>query len=351
MYMTGFASSPVTLDPSREATRAEPAPRAGSMDIAMGVNRSYLPFAATVMRSCLDHHDGSRLRFHLLHPGDLVRADVERLGRMVAADGGWLSDHPLPRAVVDALPASKSFPPVVSMRLLLPHLVSDIGRVLYLDADVVVQAPLDDLWTADLYGMPLGAVHNIVEPRYGPHIEALGLDLGRFFNSGVLVMDLEKIRSAGLVESMLELGARRRDELLWPDQEILNLGFSDAWTPLHPRWNVQNSFYAFRALTERVIPAELVAEAVADPGVRHFEGPWLCKPWHYLCSEPSVELFRDALARTPWQDETAWVERTIVTRAIHCLPRRRWLPAYLQWLQTRERARRLRGRVAGLLAR
>lgn len=328
-------------------SRADRASSVGqAIEIAMGVDGPYLPFAATVMRSCLDHHEGSRLSFHLLYADSSLTGELGRVEEMVFGQGARLQVHRMDHAVVDGLPRSASFPPVVSMRLLLPRLLPDVPRVVYLDADVLVQASLGPLWSADLEGRPLGAVHNVVEPRYAPHIRAIGLEPGRLFNSGVLVMDLERMRRASLVDHLLDIAQQQSEELLWPDQEVLNLGFADQWKALHPRWNVQNSFFSMRPLANEVFPSELIDEAIERPAVRHFEGPWMCKPWHYLCREPSAELFHEALQRTPWRGEAVWHERTLMTRGIRRLPSAWQIPAYFRMRSLRSRLADERRRVA-----
>ena len=41
-------------------------------------------------------------------------------------------------------------------------------------------------------------------------------------------------------------------------------------------------------------------QARSDPAIRHFEGPSINKPWHYLCDHEMRELYRSLRQRTPW---------------------------------------------------
>jgi lipopolysaccharide biosynthesis glycosyltransferase len=70
-------------------------------------------------------------------------------------------------------------------------------RVLYLDADTRVLAPLWPLLEADLDGRVLGAVDNT---RDHNHTERLSMAVdSRYFNSGVLLFDWPAVLSAGLL--------------------------------------------------------------------------------------------------------------------------------------------------------
>lgn len=332
-------SSPALGGPLQPAER---------MQLAMGVNPAYLPYAAAVVRSCLDHDDGSRLAFHLLHDGGLSEALLSPLRTMVQREGAVIDFHALGEDVICALPASAWFEPIVSMRLLLPRLLTDVERVIYLDADVVVLDSLEPLWAMALDGRSLGAVKNVVETEMYDHVLGLGLDPSNVLNSGVLLLDLARIRASGAVERMLEIPEWCRPALVWPDQDVLNLVFRDIWLPLHPRWNAQNSLSVFRERADAVFGADLVSEALAKPAIRHFEGPSLCKPWHYLCTAASVAEFRAALARTPWGGSVELEDRTLGTRIIKRLPADAQIPVYFRFCRWRAsfRARLARAKAS-----
>jgi lipopolysaccharide biosynthesis glycosyltransferase len=91
----------------------------------------------------------------------------------------------------------------------------------------------------------------------------------------------------------------RGEELLWPDQDALNLVLGERRLALHPRWNCMNSVLAFDAAHD-VFGAEVVEAARRAPGIRHFEGPGANKPWHLLCDAPDREAYFAHRRATPW---------------------------------------------------
>jgi lipopolysaccharide biosynthesis glycosyltransferase len=160
--------------------------------------------------------------------------------------------------------------------------------------------------------------------------------MAAYFNSGVLLFDLERVRSAGLMARAREVACRQHDRLLWPDQDALNVAFAGRWLPVHPRWNCMNSLRVWRPWADEALGADAVAEALADPAVVHFEGPALSKPWHYLSDHPLRDRYRSALARTPWAG-TPLADRTVATRLIAHLPERWRRDAFGQLLRLRQR--------------
>jgi lipopolysaccharide biosynthesis glycosyltransferase len=205
-------------------------------------------------------------------------------------------------------------------RFLLAELLPELSRVLYLDVDILVADRLDELWAMPLEGMGLAAADNVVELALRPRLETLGLPPGAcYFNSGVLLLNLERMRATGATQRLLELARLRGTEFLWPDQDALNLVFGAERAPLHPRWNCQNALYWWRGLADGVYGPQAIAEAIAHPAIVHFEGPGLAKPWHYLNKHPLRERWREHLRQTPFPPPPL-LGRDLYARMLRPLP-------------------------------
>ena len=269
-----------------------------SRHAAIASDRNYLRHAGATALSALETNPG--MTVHLLHTPDVPAADRRRFHTMAADAGGRAVLHRIDPAQVDGLAVMDRIGPVMWFRTLLPDLLPDVDRVLYLDADTLV---VDDL--SELFAMPLGnaglaAANNVLEPTHRHRVAALGLAGGHaYFNSGVLLLDLSQLRRDGRMRQVLEMARERADELVWPDQDALNLVFASAREPLHPRWNAQNSLSVWRDWAEEVFGAEPVDEALRDPAIIHFEGPGQ-KPWFRECPHPCAGQYRRVADRTPW---------------------------------------------------
>src|SRR5439155_5773186 len=179
------------------------------------------------------------------------------------------------------------------------------------------------------------------------HVAALGIDNGRFFNGGVLLLNPGLMREEPSAARLIRFATERSGLLAWGEQDAMNVVFARRWRSLHPRWNAQNSLWVWSDWAKEVFGAEVLHEATTDPAILHFEGPTLNKPWHYLCEHPWRDVYRDTLARTPWAG-TRLEDRTAGTRLIQLLPRRARVPAFVR-LQRFRAARSLRrpGRSSG----
>jgi lipopolysaccharide biosynthesis glycosyltransferase len=267
--------------------------------IACAADESYLPHCATAVRSLTASNPGVATTVHLLHGPDLSAESIRRLGAM---SGGELTivAHAIGPDAVAGLPAWGRIPSTMWYRILLPDLLPDVDRVLYLDADVLVLDALTDLWGLRLDGHYLAAVTNVPERHRLDHAAELGL-MGpeRYFNSGVLLLNLELMRRDACTVALRECARRNLDRLLWPDQDALNLVLGERRIALHPRWNLMNSIRNFPWAADLLDQAE-IAEAIAQPAIVHFEGPAQNKPWHVLCEHPARSIYEAHRGRTPW---------------------------------------------------
>lgn len=91
-----------------------------------------------------------------------------------------------------------------------------VRRLLYLDNDVVCNGRAAAMYEQDMDGAEIGGVLD----RYGRYFFHHELRACDYLNSGVLLMDMDRIRETGLLRRCRELCARRR--MFMPDQSSLN---------------------------------------------------------------------------------------------------------------------------------
>ncbi|WP_189212560.1 glycosyltransferase family 8 protein [Actinokineospora fastidiosa] len=187
------------------------------------------------------------------------------------------------------------------LRFAIPELLAGHDRVLYLDADLVIKDDLRPLLTANLHGLPFGAVRDPNNPlyRYGraaPGWRALGIpDDREYFNSGVMLLDFSA--GAGEVfDRALRVIEDHSEMLRLHDQDALNIAAADRWCRLPRRWNA----FPFSALlrtewiqygAEDLVPmADLLAEE-PDAAILHYVTP--SKPWLGLLPDgPANDLYQ-----------------------------------------------------------
>ena len=270
--------------------------------LACASDRNYLPHIAAMLHSALEHRGEQDVHVHYVHGPDLPSADAELLAEMVRAAGAGISLHLVGDDRLAGLPHNENLPPSTWYRAFVAEALEDVEQALYIDGDAIVVDSLEPLWRTDLGDHYVAAVTNVLEPwNAGYPAAALGLPGPEaYFNGGILLMNLALMRDEGAADAVIEYGRNAGPERsVFADQCALNAVLSSRRLPLHPRWNCMNSIMLFPHSVD-LFGAEAVTEARERPAIRHFEGPSVNKPWHYLCDHGLRELYDSHRRLTPW---------------------------------------------------
>ncbi len=270
--------------------------------IACATDDNFAPYAATMLLSALQKHPG-QIAVHYLCPPEFSEINKTKISGMVKEYSSNILFHPIPDADVASLPPMRGIYRTVWYRVFLPDLLPETNRVLYLDADTFVAGSLDEIWQTDLEGKPLAAVANIIDPQFQSEQQQrceLPAD-AIYFNSGVLLMDLDLMRREGTMEQVLSYTRAHGERFIWGDQDALNAVLATNYLQLHPKFNSQCSLF-FWSASHALYSSDVVREAMLEPQILHFEGGAgdHVRPWHYMCDHPFRHEYRKILRQTPW---------------------------------------------------
>ena len=269
------------------------------LHVSCAADAAYVPHSAAMLHSVLAHRGDLPVRVHYLHGPGFPAGDAVLLSEMVRRDGGDVEFHEIPDADVAGMPTVAGITATMWYRVYLPRLLPSVDRVLYLDADAIVVDDLRPLWETDLRGNLVGAVTNVFQLDHLHRPWELGIDPRDYFNSGVLLMDLEAMRAGDATAALAGHARGLGAETLWPDQDTLNAVLGERRLGLHPRWNAMNSVLRF-PWAAYVFEPRLLSQARARPGIRHFEGPSINKPWHLLATAEGRSAYFEHRRLTPW---------------------------------------------------
>ncbi|MGW6929780.1 glycosyltransferase family 8 protein [Lentzea sp. NPDC054927] len=268
--------------------------RTGVAPILCAIDDGYVEPLRTLMRSIAVAHGPAvgELRLVVLSQG-LGPETASSILRDAGSLGLPVEIRPIPDSD-PGLPIGAWYSRAIYARMTIPNVLEDESRALYMDVDTLVLADLRPLLTRDLGGHPIGAARDPISPLIGhgpgiPGWKALGLPQGRaYFNSGVMLLDLARIRSSRLFERAREFLAEHPDKVHFFDQDALNYAADGDWHRIESRWN---TFAMSPRGPEYVHPCEDVnplaglVEDEKSAAVIHFAGRR--KPWHdtYPASE------------------------------------------------------------------
>ena len=281
-----------------------------SFNLVCAADDHYAMPLAVAIRSALERIRGAALRVFILDSG-MSTSNRER----VLASWSGLPVRPVWLSIPDAYCSQLGTLPVSSIRemrhvsrssyarLMLGELLpQDVRRVIYLDCDMLVRADLGELWAIGQDGNVVLAVQDYYVHTLGhPAISGCLPDglppVSPYFNSGVLVIDVELWRRHQIGARCMEYLGQYGEQNRYLDQDALNVVLHGMWKAVGYRWNQQR--YIHQAGMQD-LPMNLEQYAVAKnrPCIIHFTTG--DKPWLAACKHPDRRLFIEQLEKTAW---------------------------------------------------
>ena len=172
-------------------------------------------------------------------------------------------------------------------RFLIPQLFPSEEKVIYSDVDVVFKSDIRDLFETDLQGKILGACPEIFDDNNGCNQKKKErLELGfahEYFSSGLLLINSRLWNESGIQKRIEEAYRQKKEVLICPDQDLLNVVFCNNYKKINNKWCVVNQL-----IESYTSPYFFFFSKLDGVGIRHFNGK--NKPW-----KRSPSLFEKAV--------------------------------------------------------
>lgn len=175
-------------------------------------------------------------------------------------------------------------------RFLIPELLSEHEKCIYIDVDTVIQKDLGELYETDLADYYLAGVKNVFADTlpgtagYTKRCMELGItSLETYVNAGVLLLNLKKLREDQIQKQWLKQAAEK--SYLYNDQDIINATCYGKIRLLDYRYNVFPDYCKDAEETSRFLQEDY-REAAKSPVIIHYvskEKPWISR--NYFMAE------------------------------------------------------------------
>ncbi len=156
----------------------------------------------------------------------------------------------------------------IYFRLFIPEMFPEYDKGIYIDSDVVVPGDISKMYNIDLGDNIVGACQDksVVDvPELANYMEqAVGVNKYQYVNSGVLLMNLSKMREKQFSKRFLDLLNKYHFDSVAPDQDYLNAICNGKILYLDSSWDA--------------MPTEGSKE-IENPNIIHYN--LFQKPWCY----------------------------------------------------------------------
>jgi lipopolysaccharide biosynthesis glycosyltransferase len=223
----------------------------------------WAPAYATMRGVCLSTKRRADLVFHLCHRTltPTHKADLQKISDEFGSTLTFynIDEMALFHDIAARARYNKRLSNIVYARLMFDRILpDDIDRLIYLDCDIYVRAPIENLAERDMKGFPIAAVQDylalfITGGRDIKNNRDLFDPADPYFNAGVLLIDMKAWRKADIVAQLEIVIANGIMDRIYYDQDFLNLIFKNNWLHLEQLWNTIDPRPPHQALNPHVL--------------------------------------------------------------------------------------------------
>ena len=252
---------------------------------------------------------------YLLHNG-LKRSTVKRLQKIADRYNVGLTFLEIDLEILKDCPVDEKIHYgniMMYARLLLPSKLPNLDKVIYLDCDLVVCKDLKSLWETDVNDVAVTMAPDLLYQDKAT-LSRLGIN-NNYLNSGVIVMNLDYWRKHDVMKRLLAYISDKGNELIYNDQDSLNVILHDERRQLPVKYNVTPHYFLKNPDNYPKEMHEEIRDARINPIIFHFLGK--IKPWSLGCYLPGKELFMKYQKASGWRHFT--IEKYVFKRIVYTL--------------------------------
>ena len=259
--------------------------------IFFAIDENYAPFLAVTLRSIIDHSSRDYHYTIYILTSDLTDYTFERLAKMKDPnyDIKFVNVQEQLKKVGGKLFTRDYYTNATYYRIFIQNLFPQYDKALYLDVDILVMGDISELYNVDLGDNLVGAVTEDIMTNvdvFGRYVEEfLGIERHKFFNAGVLVLNLKKYREEDVEKQFLKLLGQYKFRVT-QDEDYLNVICKDKVRYIEQGWNKS--------------PIEDPTFDESTLKLVHYKINY--KPWHYD-NVRFAEDYYDFVKRTEFADD------------------------------------------------
>lgn len=261
-------------------------------------DHNYFKYGCVTILSLLESNPGVSVVVHYVG-SDIPNDDIENLKSLVISHKAQLFYYSVDDSIINKFPDITEMQYLSKMcycRMLLASILpQSLDKVLYLDTDILVIGPIENLYNEDLEGYYYAAIDDVVSGGNDVYARlGLNKDYTTYFNSGVMLLNLKEWRVDDFEGIIMKLVTNSNHLLIYPDQDILNIVGVGRTKIMPMRYNMQDTCFKVHKPNIKTMVADWNDE-ISETRIIHFT--YFKKPWLFSSTHPCKQMYLSYLKR------------------------------------------------------
>lgn len=295
------------------------------MNICFAVNEHYAIYLCVALKSILKNAAMDDIFHFWVFTPDLSETTKAELLKLKT-----LCDFSIDFIHIDAENELPDFPiwtaynsKLAHYRFKIPMIMAQYGesRCLYLDADIIVNASLSNLYKTNLRGKAIGLVPSPMCEEEKKVIPLLHLSENhKYAYSGLMLVDVNEYVKQNIYGKASAIAKTKGENLYWPDMDILNLTLDgNNYCEIPPKYSINPGFKGCEGKTVfleaygNIFDNDTVLEALNNPIIYQLAGP--AKPNSNMALSHIKRSFFEYTRGTLWKKQAKkWLPKSLLRK-------------------------------------
>jgi lipopolysaccharide biosynthesis glycosyltransferase len=270
-----------------------------NIDLVTASDKNFGQHTGIMLMSLLDTHQNIKnsLNINILD-GGILPSDKEKINRICSRYGKLPTYIHVDNKSIGSAKINGHISIATYYRILLPNIFPSLNKILYIDSDVIVTAPLNELWSIELEDNYAAAVQDSGSSDEN-YIKSLGLpSVERYFNAGILLINLRKWREDAITNKLIQRIQNNHNLLRYWDQDALNSILWKKIKIIDPKFNMMVHF--FKKHHQSIYSPRELDFAKKNPFIIHYNSQ--DKPWYKYCQHKLKGRYHFYWKKSEWSN-------------------------------------------------
>lgn len=268
--------------------------------LAIISSEEYAQYAAATLLSVLKNMDPNRLCHIYILTEDITpqtQKKIEKLKHIHDFQITYLYFKETDFDILKNIKCPYYINRIAAARLLLPSFLPNLDKVVCIESDMIFRHDIGALYDTEIEQNYIGAVEDFARKIHAKDL--WGNDSDIYFNTGVMVINLKKLRQIDYLSLIKEHIKQNGAKYKLQEQCIINDSYKGKIYRLNIHWNFYHDYYS-AALKKRIqfqpVNEKEYLEATKDPWVVHTPGA--DKFWHPHFKHPYKKEYMQLYKQT-----------------------------------------------------